>query len=443
MFHTICLYKKLALAEYKQIDTILPKYSKPFLIKEIPLKDHPDKYTFRRYGFAHFVGIEGVGMYLTKKKTYFDGFVDTRSYLHLVINPKVILNIDYISVANEIDAVFAFHEIDRLFCGMGISLTCADFKPSRIDCCFNCQFLDAHGRPSDEMANDYMKLLKKGKTPTGFKLGGYYSESGRRFVPFHDSLVYAQNYRNSYGNQVKSVVINIYNKYKEMEGKIEENPCTYYSNDDEEDGNEFLEAANYKYERDNRITLNNAYGIVRFEVQLYYQKLYNTTRSTRWGFDSLNINNFISDRFTESMLLEYLGKICFAGDYFTLDGAREQIANYPFSHQKTKESLLTLLAQVSRQKGWKAAAERFGQTTETVYENAYDSLSPNRVKNLLNWLDKIGVNPVTIPQGWSSNFFPSPISIIRNAIRANSELHPYDSVPMLFFYDDTSLFHES
>ena len=443
MFHTICLFKRLSLAEYKQIDTILPENSRSFLIQEIPLEGHPDKYIFRRYGFVHLNGLEGVSMYLTKKKNHLDGFVDTRSYLHLVINPKVIINKDYISVANEVDAVFALHEIDKFFYRIRLPLTCADFKPTRIDCCFNYQFLDTHGRPSDEMANDYMKLLKKGKDPTGFKLGGYYCESGRRFVPYQNSLNYTQSYHNSYGNQIKNVVINVYNKHEELRGKIEESP--YMRCSDDEENAESLESINYEYERDNRTTLDNAYGIVRFEVQLYYQKLYNTTRSARWGFDSLDINNFISDHFTETMLIEYLCKICFAGDYFTLEKAREKIIAYPISHQKTKEGLLTLLSQVSRQRGWKAAAERVSQTTETVYENTCDSLSHNKVKNLLNWLDKIGVNPVTIPKGWSSDFFPSPINIIKDAIRANAKQHPYDNVVPMLLYDDydESLFHKS
>ena len=166
MFHTICLFKSLSLSEYKQIDTVLPKFSKSFLAKEISSQNDYSKYVFRRFGFAHFDRLEGVSMYLTKNKKYYDGFEDTKSHLHLVINPKVILNMDYISVANTADGVSAFYEIDKLFYRMGINLTCADFKTSRIDCCYNIQFLDVQGNPSDKMARDYLQLQKKGGLST-------------------------------------------------------------------------------------------------------------------------------------------------------------------------------------------------------------------------------------------------------------------------------------
>ena len=179
---------------------------------------------------------------------------------------------------------------------------------------------------------------------------------------------------------------------------------------------------NYKYEENRKFSLNSAEGIVRFEVQLYYQKLYNTTRSSKWKFDSLDINNFISDYFTEQMLLYYLRKISFEGDFFTLERAKQVVwESNIFCHKKTKDNLINLLSQVSRQRGWRLASE-----------NIYNELPPNAVNYMLGLLDRMGVNVVTIPQNWSSEYFQSPIHLVQSKIDANIALYPSDNAPILF-----------
>ena len=177
MLHTICLFKRLSLSEYKKLDTALPKHSRRFPIEMVRLENNTAKYELNRYGFAHFYKLAGVSMYLTKKKTYLDGLTDTRSYLHVEVNPKAILNKDYISVANELDATFALHEIHRLFHRMGTPLSPFDFLTNRLDCCYNALFTDRLGWPSDEIADEVLELAFRGKVPDGFKRDEWYYDN--------------------------------------------------------------------------------------------------------------------------------------------------------------------------------------------------------------------------------------------------------------------------
>ena len=157
-------------------------------------------------------------------------------------------------------------------------------------------------------------------------------------------------YKYSHGYENDSVQIYIYNKYESIKAKQTEKPksadTSHQQNSDDElesDFDSIIADDGYfkRFDIHDTIMLDDARGIIRFEVRSLYHNLYSAAHGSKWGFETQNIYNFISNEFTENMLLQYLGMICFPGNYYTLETACRKVKESDIScHKKTKESLL-------------------------------------------------------------------------------------------------------
>jgi hypothetical protein len=129
--------------------------------------------------------------------------------------------------------------------------------------------------------------------------------------------------------------------------------------------------------------------------------LENGSREDIWDdmFDGDLINptgELLSDATSENIIQKHFNKVVRKGDCFTLDGARWMVNAHPFRSDK-KERLIWALEQVKKHRGIAKAMEKMPGTDLDDF------------KRSLKDLDKIFVNPVTIPREWGIPHIPNPL----------------------------------
>lgn len=130
---------------------------------------------------------------------------------------------------------------------------------------------------------------------------------------------------------------------------------------------------------------DGAKDLLRLEVQCKKPKT--NTIKCKNGFESRQLEHYLSNEISYYQLEYYYNKTIGAGDYYKLSEAIRivQESNYTF---KTKEKLIEVLRAVSRHRRiWKAREE-----------SKYNSSCFNRY---LKQIRALGVNPVTIPARWN------------------------------------------
>ena len=102
----------------------------------------------------------------------------------------------------------------------------------------------------------------------------------------------------------------------------------------------------------------------------------------------------LSDEMCEQMISSYYHKTIGMGDYYSLTAAREKIKSMNF-HQNREDRLMKTLKSVSLHRGvFKAKSHLSGKELEEF-------------KRSINDLEKIGINPVTIPRERGIKFLPN------------------------------------
>ncbi|MCS7460201.1 hypothetical protein N0M98_08610 [Paenibacillus doosanensis] len=190
----------------------------------------------------------------------------------------------------------------------------------------------------------YIELIKRANVPNGFVLGGKQDEKGHRWKPYDDSFYLKGN----------SVNFQIYDKESQL-----------------------------SRQHDNYSRIEDAKNLIRVEVQCLKNKTDYMKISNDW--DSKSLVNFVDKERSLKTIKFYYNKFIGLGDYFTLAGAKAQVRGNAKLTDKTKEQLVAFLELINERRGiWKAREDYEG--------NDFDKL--------IQRLNKIGINPVTIPVQW-------------------------------------------
>ena len=375
-WHTFTISKRLSARDENSLDSDFIGYMrKTDLIKMLD-KGKTGKLFVTEYVYKNVTGIEWKLLNIDVGKNF------RRYYVKVKITPKVLLNKDYISIANasdieKIKAAFN-NEADKISTiAEGFDL----YSMNRCDYCANF-YLDELKIPCT--SKQMMKLLKRADIPKIFTEWKKYDPASHRKKSGEDSF-YLKN---------KSVNVNCYDKYAQL-----------------------MNDPNHRCQNK-----EDAENLIRFEVQCKYLKLYamsknqmqveTDTESSIPQFSSelemeafyndplhfhkvtLPIANFLSDTISVEVIDKYFRRIVRSGDYYTLAKAKHIIETSDYSHKK-KEKLIKILDATNKCRGiYKARLSPMGK-----------ELSDFNL--LLHDLDRLGINPVTIPREWGIEHIPN------------------------------------
>lgn len=295
-----------------------------------------------------------------------------------VINQEALIENNYIRAAKdddlkEVEEIYnrETEKISKIFLKFG---SCS---LNRVDPCLNIDLKEL-GIPCTP--EQMMKLIKRGNIPR------YYEERKECYDSKQRRMV---SDKNSFYLESKSSVINFYWKYAKQGKKH----------------------PNYSKRESSR-------NVIRLEVECKYLKLYalvkNRNRESKYYESAeglspdemymrmhmgvhnpvIPIDVVLSANTYEPIIRKSIYKILRKGNYFTLDIARDIVESYHFRSSK-EERMIEVLESVNESHGIAKAKSK-------LRENEF-----RRFNKALKELDKILVNPVTIPRRWDIKHIPN------------------------------------
>lgn len=225
----------------------------------------------------------------------------------------------------------------------------------RIDYCTNFWF------ESQEIANEYMKILKKARIPSKFSLEETYSPTQHRKIPNMDDVTI----------QCKSYELSIYLKQKQMISRKDD----------------------YNYPNDE---INHAAGQLRIELRTGRPKLYYLKHSNECEEPELIT---MPSELALHTILKQLKHMYGSGDFYRYSKARSIILESDYT-QKVKEKLIDILDTVNKKRS---------------LDTQKNGLDPDYLKKYLKYFNRLALSPITLPEKSINEFYPNPMRyIIRN-----------------------------
>lgn len=295
-----------------------------------------------------------------------------------VINQEALIENNYIRAAKdddlkEVEEIYnrETEKISKIFLKFG---SCS---LNRVDPCLNIDLKELGISCTPEQM---MKLIKRGNIPR------YYEERKECYDSKQRRMV---SDKNSFYLESKSSVINFYWKYAKQGKKH----------------------PNYSKRESSR-------NVIRLEVECKYLKLYalvkNRNRESKYyeSAEGLSIDEMymrmykgiynpvipidvvLSANIYEPIIRKSIYKILRKGNYFTLDIARDIVESYHFRSSK-EERMIEVLESVNESHGIAKAKSKLREDEFPRFNKA------------LKELDKILVNPVTIPRRWDIKHIPN------------------------------------
>lgn len=309
-----------------------------------------------------------------------------------VITPKVLLNKDYITASNEKD----IESFKALFNAEATRISpilrnIESYSMSRCDYCLNFDLKELKIPCTSEKM---MTLIKRGNVPKYFFEMTKYDKTSHR----------KKTDKNSFYLESGSVTVNCYDKYAQLMND-ENHPCP--NKEDSE-------------------------GIIRFEVQCKYRKLYSMSKNNarilseisdaskrelaelyddlmcRRRPTTIPMDIILSDDISTEEITKYFYKVIRKGDYYTLEKAKRKI-QLEHCRQKKKDRLISALTLINQCRGInKAKSILQGKELESF-------------KRSLKDLDTLRINPVTIPREWNVEFIPNLLNAYYNMLAVEHE----------------------
>ena len=313
-------------------------------------------------------------------KIYFDGkykgihwhiYSDER-YLNMVyiieatINPKILAGItDYLTAATYGDmniAIINFSDISKKI--SSLLGTFYDYKIKRIDYCINICLSDFIPTYDPEQT---INLIKRSDIPPHYKEWMEYDKTSHRMKSKPESFYLCS----------KSVNINYYSKYLQLQNRSEENVENGYDPIPQE-------------------IIDASHDIIRFEVQCKYLKTYVLNKKAE------NSGNKCPNKYKSlltplrciEIVSSYYEKVIGKGDWYTLQEAVRKIKSKNFNSQKEKR-LINALQYVSQ-------CRSLAKAKAPLHDYELDAF-----KRTLKELSGFNINPVTIPKEWGIEHIPN------------------------------------
>ena len=156
--------------------------------------------------------------------------------------------------------------------------------------------------------------------------------------------------------------------------------------------------------------LNEAEGVVRFELQMKKNKLRNIMRKE--CLESRSIMNFLNEDLSRRYLLECYREMIGSGDFYSFYHA-SKIINESGYGQKKKKDLIQLLQGIAQARSIQNAEKQF--ISNGIHIKRTDSVvrgSKGTFYNRLNAFEELGINPVLIMKDSKVKHIRNPINQI-------------------------------
>ena len=287
-----------------------------------------------------------------------------------IINPKFLARIhDYLTAATYSDMNIAITNFNAETQKISPLLkSFADYTIKRIDYCVNIH-LDEIIPGCDPML--IMNLIKRGNIPPCYKEWTQYNDKAHRKISLPSSFYLIS----------QSVNINCYSKYAQLQERSRENVKKGYSPIPQS-------------------VLDDARNIIRFEVQCKYHKTYALSdKAEKSGHNGCNkYKSLLSPINCIQIVSNYYKRVIGKGDWFTLQEAICIIKSHHFNmqHEKRLVDALQFVNQCRSIAKAKALCE--GKDLDSL-------------KQTLNELSGLNINPVTIPKDWNIKHIPNLLSV--------------------------------
>lgn len=275
------------------------------------------------------------------------------SEIKFVVNPRLLLgDVDYIGIfeptkesilqfiskMNQCIKKIKLNVLTTYHCGRDREIDCTinDFTISRLDLCVNYSF------PTQALADEYLKLMMRGRWFEYLDAKTHYNDIAKRQKKYENAVVL----------EADSLTISIYSKKAQM-----------------------LDQINFYKE-----IPRQAEGLLRFEIQMDQSKVKYLMKKNLC--DSLK--DFLSQVSDISFyeFRRYMKGLFLKGDYIPMRVAKERVVK---AYPEHALEIIEFLKLVSKLRSLdKATAE-------------YDS-NGMRYDKILRKLDKLDINPVTLPE---------------------------------------------
>ena len=379
-YHTFSLYQKLTSDQYQELSSDFLSYwnRNKDSVNRTPMKNSKGTQTGWLYFYYKTKGIQWILNASSDNKGFCWYGVTS------VINPKALLESNYITAAQESD----LNRVEEIYnCeAQKISKILNNFGESsvnRADYCINIDLKEL-GLPCTP--EQMMYLICQGNIPKNFQERLVYNKEQHRFTS-EPNCLYLTN---------KQVHVNYYWKYAQIH---------------DADHPTFSSREEYR-------------NVIRFEIQYKHNKLYHMLKNkkqdskfyfpedhedyfTMWycGFrnPSIPVDIALTSNISATVNKKYFYKIVGSGDYFTMKLAKQIVEAHQFRAEK-EERLLFTLEMVKKYRGIaKAKAELIGPDLDDFKQSIKD-------------LNSIGVNPVTIPKRWNIDHIPNSFRTFEGSI---------------------------
>lgn len=354
-FHTMTLSMVLPQSDTSQLFDDFKKYKQ----ETGGIKQYPDDYENWIYKFdPNTRGIE----WTIRQNIWLNTFRLFVSIIDVTINPKVLGGVsDYVTAATLDDMKRAIPKFNAISKAISPLLKAFDeYSFNRIDYCINfylTEFFNQNDKPCTDM--QIMKLIKKSDIPSPYRVWMKYDDKAHR-TKSRDSSFYLE---------CNSARINCYSKLMKLIEQSKEN-------------------VGKGYPPIPQAMLDDARGIIRFEVQCDYHKMYALSKQAEEA-GNRNINKYeylLSPKVCRDIVNSFWNKSIGKGHWYSLKYAICMIKSYHFNSQK-EDRLIEALQWVNQCRSVPRAKELFPGDLDTF----------NRT---LKELSNLCINPVTIPQEW-------------------------------------------
>lgn len=286
--------------------------------------------------------------------------------IEVKINPKFLAGIhDYLTAATYSDMNIAMINFNRISKNISSLLgKFDDYRIKRVDYCINICLSDFQISCSPEQA---MNLIKRSDIPPHYKEWMEYDKTSHRMKSKPESFYLCS----------KSVNINYYSKYLQLQNRSEENVENGYNPVDLE-------------------TLDASQDIYRFEVQCKYYKTYSLSKRFEDTEESHSnkYKQFLDPVTCIEIVSSYYEKVIGKGDWYTLQEAVRKVKSKNFNSQKEKR-LINALQYISQ-------CRSLAKAKASLHDYELDAF-----KRTLKELSGFNINPVTIPKEWGIEHIPN------------------------------------
>lgn len=237
-------------------------------------------------------------------------------------------------------------------------------KFQRIDYCLNFWL------NSQEVAEEYMRLLKKAFIPHLFKLKKVLNSSQHRYTPEPNAITIT----------CKSYELSLYLKLPQLIDEI-------------------IKHENILVPSEHTAELRNACGQLRIELREYRRQLRNDKKKLHGNSETDLLNGSNHQPF--ATLCQRLKSMYGTGDFYMYDDAKDIVLNSSYT-QKLKKELLEILEVVNSKKR--------GLDPDT---NGFDY---DYLKSRMRYFNELDLSPITISKKsykhCGEDFFPNPLKYV-------------------------------